>query len=339
MRTNLLITRILPLLFLFVIFGNTAIAQKSKDKKKTKAEENKETNIEEYKKQAEELIHFLEGTLNAIGSQYTPVVEKQIMINESYSKIFLDDKVQVEDDLDDKREIYSYKNVQAYLQDVDFFFKNVKFEFKIENVENFANSDGDQVFKFKTIRHLMGRTITNDSMNNFIDRYIEINYNENNQSFKIVSMYTTKLNEDAETLKWWQALSDDWRKILKEKSGITEPVDYNKLKSVLRITELDISNNQNITDLQPLLKISKLKRLDCSNTKINDLYPIRNLNKLEVLNCSNTEITTIEPLQYATSLYDLFLDNTKISDINVVENFTNLKKFSFENTAYSRFEY
>lgn len=338
MKSNSLIIKLILFTIIVLLLPNFSFAQKSKDKKKDKDEQKKESGVDEYQKQAEDLIHFLEGTLNAIGSQYTPVVEKQIMINDSYSKMFLDDKVQVEDDLDDKRQIYSYKDVQAYLQDIDFFFKNVKFEFKIESVENFTNSDGDIVFKFKTIRHLTGKTIDNDSMNNFIDRYIEINHNENNQSLKIVSMYTTKLNEDAETLKWWQSLSEEWKKILKAKSGISDPVNYEKLKAVLRITELDISNNDKVTSLEPLVKISKLKRLDCSYTKVNDLYPIRNLNKLEILNCSNTEITTIDPLQYATSLHDFFLDNTKIKDINVVENFTNLKKFSFENTAVSNID-
>jgi CO dehydrogenase/acetyl-CoA synthase beta subunit len=68
----------------------------------------------------------MSGTLNAIGSENTPVFEKQIMINNSFNKVFQDDKVQVEDDLDENREIYMYKDVQAYLQDIDFFFKNVK---------------------------------------------------------------------------------------------------------------------------------------------------------------------------------------------------------------------
>jgi Leucine-rich repeat (LRR) protein len=289
----------------------------------------------DYEKQAKELLEFLEGTLNELGSEYTPVREKQIMINESYTRIFLDDKVQVEDDLDENREIYSFKGVQAYLQDVDFFFKTATFKFKVQTIESLRSSEGQLVYKIKATRHLKGIGIKNDSVNSMIDRYIEINYNENDQSMKIVSMYTTKLNEAEETTNWWNALSPEWKKILKDKSGQTDPIDYNKLKNLLRITDLDISNNQSITDLNAIGKLTRLKSLDCSNTKIKDLYPIRSLNKLEVVNCSNTGIESIEALQYASGMTDLFVDNTKISDITTVENFENLKKLSIENTNVS----
>jgi Leucine-rich repeat (LRR) protein len=337
MKNKLLITKLLILSLLIVFYASNGYAQKDK-KTNTKSEKNEADPIAQYQKQAEDLISFMEGTLNAIGSEYTPVREKQIMINESYSKIFLDDKVQVEDDLDENREIYTYKNVQAYMQDVDFFFKNVTFTFKIQNVENFKNNDGDIVFKFKTSRYLKGIGLENDSVNSIIDRYIEINYIENDQSLKIVSMYTTKLNEAEETMSWWTALSPDWKKILLEKNSISEPIDQNKLKTILRTTELNISNNPAIKNLDPLTKIARLKRLDCSNTGINDLYPIRSLNKLEVVNCSNTGIKSIEPLQYASNLTDLFIDNTGVEDITTVENFPNLKKLSFESTGVSDIE-
>jgi len=338
MKTKPLITQSLAILLLFFFIGNTVLAQKIKNKKKDKKEESTDSSFVEHQKKAAELIDFMAGTLNAIGSEYTPVYEKQIMINNSFNKVFLDDKVQVEDDLDENREIYMYKDVQAYLQDIDFFFKSVKFDFKVENVDHIESTDGDIVFKFKTIRHLKGLTIANDSMDSFQDRYIEINLNDNDQTMKIVSMYTTKLNESAEMLKWWEALSADWKKILSKKAGVSVPIDYNKIKLVLRTTELDISNNETIKDLTPLTKLGRLKRLDCSNTKVNDLYPIRNLNKLEVLNCSNTEIKSIASLQYAANMHDLFLDNTKINNIDVVENFSKLKKLSIENTEVSSIE-
>ena len=48
---------------------------------------------------------------------------REIAVN--YTKFFRDEDVQVEDDLIDERETVTNKNVQAYLKDVDFFFKNV----------------------------------------------------------------------------------------------------------------------------------------------------------------------------------------------------------------------
>ena len=146
MKTKPLIVKSLTFLLLFFFISNTAIAQKTKNKKKGEKEESVDSSFVEHQKKAVDLIDFMAGTLNAIGSEYTPVYEKQIMINNSFNKIFLDDKVQVEDDLDENREIYMYKDVQAYLQDIDFFFKNVKFEFKVEEVDHFKGTDGDIVF-------------------------------------------------------------------------------------------------------------------------------------------------------------------------------------------------
>ena len=85
--------------------------------------------IENYREQIRRLMGFLEFSLNTLGSSETSTREKEIIINESYLKAFLNDKVQIEDDLDENREILTYKDVQAYLKDVDFFFKEATFQF------------------------------------------------------------------------------------------------------------------------------------------------------------------------------------------------------------------
>ncbi len=83
--------------------------------------------VENYREQIRRLMGFLEFSLNTLGSSETSTKEKEIIINESYQKAFLHEKVQVEDDLDENREILTYKDVQAYLKDVDFFFKEADF--------------------------------------------------------------------------------------------------------------------------------------------------------------------------------------------------------------------
>ncbi len=47
--------------------------------------------------------------------------DKDVLVTQSYTKIFRDPKVQVEDDLDEGRKTITNKDVQAYLKDVDFF--------------------------------------------------------------------------------------------------------------------------------------------------------------------------------------------------------------------------
>nr|NQU91090.1 hypothetical protein [Bacteroidota bacterium] len=84
--------------------------------------------IEQYRKQAQQLVSFLEFTFNTIGDREVSVNEKDIIINESYAKIFDNEKVQIEDDLDENRQVPINKNVQGYMKDIDFFFHEVSFK-------------------------------------------------------------------------------------------------------------------------------------------------------------------------------------------------------------------
>lgn len=131
--------------------------------------------VEEYTEQSKQIIQFLEGTLNFLGDDTQLPSDKDVIINESYLKFFRDDEVQVEDDLDENREISLSKDVQAYLKDVDFFFNNVTFTFNIEKVEQQVNDNGQLFFKVTMNRHLQGITIENDTVDNNMIRYAEIN--------------------------------------------------------------------------------------------------------------------------------------------------------------------
>jgi len=92
--------------------------------------------LEEYKAQTVDLVAYLQFTLNTLGEPSTTANEKDIIINQSYIKLFRDDKVQIEDDLDENRDVVANKDVQAYLKDIDFFFKQVLFEINVEEVSH-----------------------------------------------------------------------------------------------------------------------------------------------------------------------------------------------------------
>lgn len=77
--------------------------------------------INAYKEKVKGLVNYVESTLNFIGDPETVPREKEIAISESYLKVFKDDKVQIEDDLDDNRDVPLHKDVQAYLKDIRFF--------------------------------------------------------------------------------------------------------------------------------------------------------------------------------------------------------------------------
>ena len=115
--------------------------------------------------------------LNTLGNVNTSSRDKDVLITESYSKIFRDGKVQVEDDLDEEREVITNKDVVAYLKDVDFFYKEAKFEFLVEDIKGSTLANGQLFYKVSTRRNLTGITSDGKTVTNTIPRFIEINYN------------------------------------------------------------------------------------------------------------------------------------------------------------------
>ncbi|MBE0647074.1 MAG: hypothetical protein IH596_04740 [Bacteroidales bacterium] len=346
---------------------NPAYGQKkSTGKTAVKTDEPKASSIPEeemevYRQQANQIVKFLESTLNFLGDPQNTVKEKETIINESYKKFFWDNEVQIEDDLDTKRLVPLYKDVQAYLTDVDFFFKRAVFTYQVQDVNVMSNHAGQTYFKATANRSLKGINIDGDSINTNMVRYIEINYDESKKQIKIVSIYTTKLNEKEDLRNWWNGLSQEWHQIfgkdIKVDAGLmlSQIENYNDTVAIvdsipipirdsriyglfLKVADsktLDLAGNLNVTDLEPLTKLSHLTTLNLSNTPVSDLMPLRNLNALENLNISGTNVSTLEPLKYCNDITELNISNTAITDISVVASFPNLAILDISSTGIS----
>lgn len=187
--------------------------------------------LEEYTEQSKQIIQFLEGTLNFLGDDTQLPSDKDVIINESYLKFFRDDEVQIEDDLDENREISLSKDVQAYLKDIDFFFNEVTFTFNIEKVEQLVNDQGELYFKVTMNRNLKGVTIEKDTVDNNMIRYAEINLDPFQKDLKIVSLYTTKLNENKELRHWWDHMAVTWKNFFGESVLIYDTLPFHKIVS------------------------------------------------------------------------------------------------------------
>lgn len=361
--------------------------------------------LAEYDTQVRQMVRYLQETVNFIGDPGMSAHEKDIIFKESYIKVFKDEEVQVEDDLDENRGSSINKNVQAYLKDIDFFFHNVKFDFDIQSVTPQINDDGETFFKVSMVRTLSGRTITGDTVNNTRNRFLEINLDPYKKELKIVSFYTTKPNVKEEIYTWWNSMDKSWKDYLGkdmyvydtlEMSRVNQILDnaftvltkrdfilqdsfmivgndtmamdridelyghnpdtvvyindvvsrwvddtiktsslnplFETLRQITRISEVNVSGNENITNLTPLAELSDLSYLDCSGTKVSDIDPIRNLNKIKELNISDTEITDISNLKYANVVQNFKADNLNLSDISIVSFFRDLNNLSIANT-------
>ena len=312
-------------LLIFILLASVANAQQSKpDAKK-------------HEQKVRDMIAFLEYVLNTIGNGTTSARDKDVLINESYTKIFRDAKVQVEDDLIEKRNVITNKDVQAYLKDVDFFYDDLKFEFTIKDIQGNVNANDRLFFKVSLLRNMQGTTVEGKLVNNTIPRYVEINFDPKDQDLKIVSIYTNEFDEKDALQNWWKALSFEWQSIFQRKLNITDSVDLADIKNISSIESLDLSGNQYLTDIEPLAQLSNLQVLNLSRTNIGDLSPIRNLTELIELEFSDTQLEDISPLKYSDKLTKLKFSRTPVSDISVLERMTKLEQLDISETAVTDF--
>ena len=356
-------TAILSMLLFGLAFGG--FAQKlSKDE------------VAKYETEIKTMLTYLEETMNFIGDSTSSALEKEIVFTESWSKIFTDDKVQVEDDLDVNRTSPINKDVQAYLKDIDFFFKWATFKFDLQSIANSTRDDGSIFFKVTLSRHLTARTITDEAVDNIRNRFVEINLDRQNNSLKIASIYTTKINQKQALRDWWNSLSQNWKTRLSsdiklydsipmESVGMITSADFMasyptidpatgetvlrdkvfkndmaeldaKLKLVTQRQRVDLSGIREIISLDPLTELSDLTWLDVSETSIEDLSPVRNLNKLKVLRANSTLIDDLSALKYNITLEELEVANTTVEDLGVLTSLRNLQKLNVANTQVSR---
>jgi Leucine-rich repeat (LRR) protein len=330
--------------------------------------------MQNYKEQIKRLMGFLEFSLNTLGDPETTTKEKEIIINESYSKAFLTDKVQIEDDLDENREILTYKDVQAYLKDVDFFFEKAEFNYEIQDIQSLTNTEGMRYFKVTANRNLKGETVEKEQVSNNKTRYIEINLDDEEQVLKIASIYTTKLNESEELMAWWNGMPQTWKDVLGKEYVLMDTirlsqVDFQNDSTLLLINYIPetmqresyimIGNDSLftlITDTiltksavpypvskgtgyRALREIVRLEDLDVAgNLFITDLYPLNQMSDLRSLDISNTLVSDLFPVRYLTKLVTMNLSNTDVADLGPLQYNTKVREIYFDSTLVHSLE-
>jgi Leucine-rich repeat (LRR) protein len=325
--------------------------------------------VENYREQIRRLMGFLEFSLNTIGSSETSTKEKEIIINESYLKAFLHDKVQIEDDLDENREILTYKDVQAYLKDVDFFFKEATFSFDVQDIKSLKNDLGVTYFKVTANRNLQAVTVDNQAISNNKTRYIEINLDEDEQVLKIASIYTTRLNEAQEMMAWWNAMPAEWKNILGSDYMVTKNLSLSKIDFLNDTTFLFIHEVPDIiqkesfvyigsdsllvfvndtilketydtipvgknSSLRMLKEITRRENLDVPGNLLTlDLYPIDQMTELRSLNISNTLISDLFPARNLTKLASLNISGTSVNDLGPIRYNTQIRELYLDSSS------
>jgi hypothetical protein len=289
--------------------------------------------IKEFSQKVEDQIRFLEFFLNTVGSKETSARDKDVIIRDSYKKIFRNGEVQIEDDLLVDRQVITNKDVTSYLKDVEFFFKDAAFKFKIREVKPSLKDNGELFFIVSLDRTLTATGLNEEEIENTKPRFVEINLEKDSNELKIASIYTTKLNRDEELTEWWETLSYEWENYFRDKFDFTEDsLTMDQINKISSIDSLDFSGNGLIRDLSPLQALRELKYVDISNTNIQDLSPISNVTFLAYLDISNTPTEDIQFIKYSERLNYLDISGTRISNIDELKNLKNLKHLKMVKT-------
>jgi Leucine-rich repeat (LRR) protein len=330
--------KLLLLLLIFSFFSNSLRSQN------LSAEE-----IDLYTKECENLVSYFEFTLNSIGTNELTPKEKDVIINESFLKLFRDAKVQVEDDLIADREAVSNKDIQSYLKDVDFFFKDVNFTYNTIAVNLLKNENDQEYFKIQCLRTLNGTNLEGDTVTNKQTRFLEVALNPQIKELKIVSIYTTELNQIEEAVDWWNGLTHQWKDLLGSSYKLDEDICFNRIINInpefLLLDPLNDSTQSDILDLSSCdgldeyKDIEKLDTLFIENDSIRAFYLKtinHNLNQImqtEELDLGGIiEIVEIDPLSKLTELKSLNLSGTLVNDLYPIRNLMNLVDLNVSST-------
>lgn len=293
------------------------------------------TQLSEYKQQSRQLVRFLQFLMNTLGDPQTSRREKDIIINQSYLKIFDNPEVQIEDDLLVYRSTVTNKDVQAYLQDIDFFYKQARFDFTIEEVEHALLENGQLFFIVRLNRRLQGINVEGDSINTFQERFIEINLDQENRLLKIASIYTNALSEDEALATWWNELSLPWKEVFADQLMVNDSQNMGDI--------LDLSLGARVGDtllIAPDLPMGDSMRSSLSELFLDSEYSmdtlilndptiyreLKRLVQLEELELSSfPEIDDLSPLGRLSRLRKLNISGTKVRDLSSIRNLTRLE--------------
>jgi hypothetical protein len=102
------------------------------------------------------------------------------------------------------------------------------------------------------------------------------------------------------------------------------------------IKVLDLSGQEEFSDLTPIAGLTGLQKLDLSCTRVSDLTVLAGLLKLRHLNLSVTKVRDISPLAGLIALENLELVRTQVRDIDPLANLVALRALDLWGTQVTR---
>lgn len=106
----------------------------------------------------------------------------------------------------------------------------------------------------------------------------------------------------------------------------------NEISDFIWLQRLDIHNNEMLSDLSPLSKLTTLQEINLSSTQVSDLSPLIDLEYLKHLNISSTQIKDLKQLSRLSNLEYLDISHTKVDDLSQLSKLVYLRKLFLNNS-------
>ena len=113
--------------------------------------------------------------------------------------------------------------------------------------------------------------------------------------------------------------------LLLKQDGIS---DIRSLKTLVNLTQLDVSGNHEIEDVSAIANMKQLKQLNLSGNRVKDISAVEGLTELEFVAIADNQIEGLPDLSKLVNVYSLDASHNSLTDISEIAGLKGLKELN-----------
>ena len=121
--------------------------------------------------------------------------------------------------------------------------------------------------------------------------------------------------------------------------GKNQLTQIDALKELKELSDLNLRENEKLSDIFALRYLTKLKVLKITNSLITDISALENLSLLEVFWLERCKIKDLSPIKDLTKLKELILYELSAKTMPALDKLTNLITLSFANLEFTNLDF
>ena len=142
-----------------------------------------------------------------------------------------------------------------------------------------------------------------------------------------------------ENTSWWKNIPEPWKQVFLDKMGLSGVPDKVRLQQIANLEKLEISDNSQVSGLQPLLHLSRLKEVSLMDVPVTSLDVLGQMKQLRTIRVIKTPVSDLAPLSGLIDLQELDFSNTQVEDLEPIKGLTNLEILKFSGTQVKNIKY